>query len=110
MKPDPTKPLYPDMWEATAGGSALKGETDVEGALRELREETGILADKLEFLSKDRIGYCWHVRFLCITDCDKKSVKLQEGETCDYKWLPASEILAMSEQEFVSWQMRKHIK
>ena len=26
MKRDPTKPLYPNMWEATAGGSALKGE------------------------------------------------------------------------------------
>ena len=110
MRRDPNKPLYPDMWEATAGGSALKGESAVEGALRELREETGIIAENLEPLDKELGKTCWHVRFLCITDCDKKSVKLQEGETCDYKWLPASEILAMSEQEFVSWQMRKHIK
>ncbi|SEQ11925.1 Broad specificity phosphatase PhoE [Treponema bryantii] len=108
MKRSPNK-NWPGMWEATAGGSALKGETDVEGALRELREETGVIADKLEFLSKDLGKYCWHVRFLCITDCDKNSVQLQEGETCDYKWLPASEILAMSDKELLGWEMRKHI-
>ena len=109
MKRDPTKPLYPNMWEATAGGSALKGETDVEGALRELREETGIVADKLEFLSKDIGGHCWHVRFLCVTDCDKNSIKLQEGETCDFKWVSAAEVLAMTESELVGWQMKKFI-
>ena len=109
MKRSPNK-NWAGMWEATGGGSALKGETEIEGALRELREETGIIADKLEFLSKDCGGHCWHVRFLCVTDCDKNSVKLQEGETCDYKWLPASEILAMTDQELLGWQMRKHIK
>ena len=31
MKRSPNK-NWPGMWEATAGGSALKGETDVEGA------------------------------------------------------------------------------
>lgn len=110
MKRDPTKPLYPNMWEATAGGSALKGESDVEGALRELREETGIVADKLEFLDKSIGGHCWHVRFLCVTDCDKNSIKFQEGETCDYKWVSAAEVLAMTESELVGWQMKKHIK
>ena len=109
MKRDPTKPLYPNMWEATAGGSALKGESDVEGALRELREETGIVAEKLEFLSKDIGGHCWHVRFLCVTDCDKNSIKLQEGETCDFKWVSAAEVLAMTESELVGWQMKKFI-
>ncbi|MDE7243643.1 MAG: NUDIX domain-containing protein [Oscillospiraceae bacterium] len=33
-------------WEYT-GGSVLKGETPLQGALRELREETGITADEL---------------------------------------------------------------
>ena len=52
MKRDPTKPLYPNMWEATAGGSALQGETALEGAMRELREETGIVAERLDPLNK----------------------------------------------------------
>lgn len=110
MKRDPTKPLYPNMWEATAGGSALQGETAEVGALRELREETGIVADKLEFLDKSIGGHCWHVRFLCVTDCDKNSIKLQEGETCDYKWVTGKEANEIFETNCINKPMQKHIK
>jgi len=110
MKRDPSKPLYPNMWEATAGGSVLKGETVVEGALRELREETGIVADKLEPLDKSLGKYCWHVRFLCVTDCDKNSIKLQEGETCDYKWVTGKEAIEIFETNCINKPMQKHIK
>ena len=33
--------------------------------------------------------------FLCLTDCDKGAITLQEGETVSYKWL--------SEKDFVSF-------
>ncbi|SEQ11895.1 NUDIX domain-containing protein [Treponema bryantii] len=108
-KRSPDKILYPNMWEASVSGSVLQNETEIEGALRELREETGIIADKLEFLSKELGKTCWHIRFLCVVDCDKHSIQLREGETCDYKWLSASEIHAMSDKELLGWQMRKHI-
>ena len=110
MKRDPTKPLYPNMWEATAGGSALQGESAEQGAMRELREETGIVAETLEPLDRTLGQTCWHVRFLCVTDCDKKSIKLQVGETCDFRWATAQEVLGMSESELVGWQMKKFIK
>ena len=110
MKRSPDKPNYPNVWEATAGGAVLQGETVLEGAFRELREETGIIADKLEELDRSLGRANLHVRFLCVTDCDKKSVKLQPGETCAFKWATAEEILAMPESEFISWPMRKHIK
>ena len=38
---------YGGMWEATAGGSALVGESPYQCAVRELYEETGIHADTL---------------------------------------------------------------
>ena len=41
-----TKPNAPGLYEATAGGSALKGETAEEAAKRELLEETGISAER----------------------------------------------------------------
>ena len=41
MQRDPSKE-YGSLWEATAGGSALKGESPLECAQRELYEETGI--------------------------------------------------------------------
>ena len=40
------------MWELTAGGSALKGETPMECAVRELREETGIVSCNLQQLKR----------------------------------------------------------
>ncbi|MBO4638813.1 MAG: NUDIX domain-containing protein [Treponema sp.] len=110
MKRAPTKPLYPNMWEATAGGSALQGETAEQGAMRELREETGIVAETLEPLDRTLGQTCWHVRFLCVTDCNKNSIKLQAGETCDFRWATAQEVLAMTESELVGWQMKKFIK
>ena len=110
MQRDPTKPNYPLFWEATAGGAVLQGETVLEGAFRELREETGIVAQSLEELNRDAGKFQLNVRFLCITDCDKKSVKLQPGETCAFKWATAAEILAMSESELISWPMRKFIQ
>lgn len=38
---------YGGMWEATAGGSAVTGENPLECAIRELREETGIISSEL---------------------------------------------------------------
>ena len=85
MQRDFRKPNYGGYFEATAGGSALKGEDAYFCAKRELREETGIDAGTLtnigRFVSHDTI----YENFLCVTDCDKSSVKLQEGETVSYK-------------------------
>ena len=109
MKRDPTKPLFPDMWEATAGGSALRGESAMEGALRELREETGIVTETLEQLDWSLGKTCIHCRFLCVTDCAKDSIKLQKGDTCDYRWVSAQELLAMPDSELVGYQMKKFV-
>ena len=46
QRPATTKKM-PNMWGTTAGG-ALAGETSLEGALRELKEELGINATKEE--------------------------------------------------------------
>ena len=110
MQRDPRK-SYPNMWEATAGGSALKGETPVECAIRELREETGIVASELVELTrlvKDST-HCVYVEYLFMTSCDKKSVVLQEGETVNYKWVTVDEIEKMTAKELVSERMRTYI-
>lgn len=104
MQRDFNKQGYPGMFEATAGGSALKGETPVCAATRELKEETGIRATSLTQIyqvlsnNRDTIYY----GYLCVTDCDKISVTLQEGETISYRWLPKDEFLAfLNTKEYI---------
>ncbi len=80
-----------------------------DGTYLLMKRETGIVADSLEKLDWSLGGSCIHCRFLCVTDCEKKSIKLQEGETCDYRWVNAQELLSMSDSELVGWQMKKFV-
>lgn len=88
------KEAYPGFEEIGAGGSALKGETPLQGALRELREESGIEAKELEEIYRvvnDR-NHSIHHGYLCVTDIPKDAIVLQEGETIDYRWISKEEL------------------
>ncbi|MGM9859062.1 MAG: NUDIX domain-containing protein [Bacilli bacterium] len=86
---------HPLKWELSAGGSALIGESSLDGALRELKEETGIVGNNLKKMKTIVLDHyqCISVIYLCITDCDKTSITLQEGETISYKWVDRNVIL-----------------
>ena len=110
MRRDPRKPNYGGYYEATAGGSAVKGEDRLTCAIRELGEETGIRSERLReigrFTSHDTIYY----NYLCVTDCDKLSVTLQEGETISFRWVSEEEFIAfVNSSEMIDTQrMRYH--
>ncbi len=96
------------MWEATAGGSALRGETPFECAKRELFEETGILSDNLKEVGRvvSDEHRSIYVEFLCETNCEKNSVKLQEGETSDFKWVSRDKLVNMKKSQLVTQRMQ----
>ena len=75
-----------------------------------MREETGIVADSLEELDWSLGRSSIHCRYLCLTDCAKDSIKLQDGETCDYRWVTTQELLAMKESELIGMEMLKYVK
>ncbi len=96
-KRHPEKDVYPGFWEASAGGSAVSGESPLQCAVRELKEETGIQikSDDLVLVShthseKSRSSF---FSYVVTVDCPKDSVVLQETETVDYKWVDAEEFL-----------------
>ena len=109
MRRDPRK-HFGGMWEATAGGSALQGETPLECARRELWEETGIHATDLvnvgQITSHDTI----YMEFLCVMDWDKGSITLQAGETVVYKWVSREELLAMKKCALGTERIQKFLK
>lgn len=95
-KRHPDKP-WGGYWEYT-GGSVLKGETPEAGALRELLEETGIAvpAEALHPVYTDARpgidGYStiYH-SFVVFFNPSEQVIRLQEGETVDYRFLPYEE-------------------
>ncbi len=98
---DPDKDIYPGCLEASAGGSALAGETPDQAAHREMQEETGLTAEKLEL-----IGTTWKPQsrsviyaYLGVVSCEKDSVRLQPGETVQYQWVDTPTFLRMIREE-----------
>ncbi len=51
----------------------------------------------------------YFVEFLCITDADKDSIRLQEGETIAYKWISEKELLEMTRKELATQRILNFI-
>ncbi len=100
------------MWEASAGGSALRGESARDCAIRELREETGIDPSDLQELGRviHHSRHTIYVEYLCVTDQDKASVTLQEGETQGYQWVDGETLKGMRKQELVTERMQMFLE
>lgn len=98
---------YGGMWEATAGGSALAGESPLQCAMRELFEETGIRANTLTEVGRvvDENYHSAYVEYLYVTGCDKDSVKLQDGETSDFRWVDKDTLINMKNDELITERM-----
>ena len=111
MQRAPVK-TYAGMWEATAGGSALKGETPFEGAVRELFEETGISSSDLTKVRREvsPAKHSVYFGYYHVTDCDKQSIKLQEGETSDFRWITKEEFLNLGEGELLTEWAKEFVR
>lgn len=110
LRRDFCKETYPGFEEIGAGGSALKGETPLEGARRELLEESGIEAGELQeiyHVVSDKNHSIYH-GYLCVTDVPKDSVVLQKGETVSYRWIGKKELLDFfASEECISHQKER---
>ncbi len=108
MQRDLQKDGWPGMWEMGASGSILKGETPLQGAIRELKEECGLDGTDMEllFICHNEVTFYWH--YLCVIDCPKDSITLQEGETIAYKWVSKEELLSIiNGNDFVPTQRER---
>ena len=77
---DYNKPNYPGLFESGAAGSILKGETFLAGAIRELREETGIDCERLKSIYSITTNDTIYKGYLCVVSIDKNNVILQDGD------------------------------
>ena len=95
---------HPNLWECT-GGVVTAGETPLEGAVRELFEETGIkaLPDELEFIGvyTNREKSYKSYKYLLRKDIALSELRLQPEEVTDAKWVTAEKFSAMNDAGLV---------
>lgn len=89
----PDKEVYPNTWE-NSGGAAKAGEDSVGAAVRELREETGIVStpNELLFLGTETKDTSIVDNYLVHRDISLMDIRLQEGETVDARWATPDEV------------------
>jgi 8-oxo-dGTP diphosphatase len=79
-----TDPWMPLKWNLVGGG-VDKGETPIEGAKREIQEESSLIIDELEYMEKFLDGKYDIYTYLAYSDTD--IVKLSDNEHVNYKWV-----------------------
>lgn len=96
------KKHYPLYWECS-GGSVLSGELPIDGAVRELFEETGIRAEKEELaeLGVTYGEYAIYFNYLLRRDIELSSLVLQKTEVVDAKLADKAEFEKMTAEKTV---------
>lgn len=107
QKRQPFKDGWSGMWDITAGGSALEGDTSQQAASRELLEEVGIDYN-LEGIRPAMTIYFdggFNDIYTVNMDVDIDNLKLQTTEVEQVKWATEEEILDMlKKKEFVLYK------
>jgi len=94
------KDVWPGMWDLAAGGVVAAGETYADAARRELAEELGIAAERMEELGEGRFadeavaligrGY------LTVHD---GPFRFTDGEIAEVRWVTAGELARLVHAE-----------
>ena len=90
-----SKKMYPNMWESSAGGAVIAGETSYQGCIREVIEEFGIIPNMENatmvhtfIRHNNTIIKVWLIK----QKIDIKDIKIQEEEVAEVKYVDLEEI------------------
>ena len=97
------KETWANYWENT-GGAVWAGESSIEGCIRELYEETGILAnpEELELLASHCDNNWFADIYALKKDISISEIKLQPGETSAAIWVSIAEFEKMCNSKKVA--------
>ncbi len=93
QKRSSNKKIFPNVW-AMIGGSVIVGEDSKHTIVREVKEELNIDVDinKLEFISKFRVGSLIVETYILKCDYEINNMKLKKDEVAEVKWMQIEEI------------------
>lgn len=94
----PGKQVFSNMWDVSCGGCVDSGETSLQGAVREAKEELGLTlpADILPSVTV-HFNYGFDDVYCITADVDERSLDLQAEEVAEVRWLTAEQIHKMLE-------------
>lgn len=90
------------LWECSGGG-VLAGESSMEGAVRELKEEIGVEVTEaeLQFMGSLRTKHYFVDSYLYVADIDLKRLSLQKEEVVDAKLVTLEEFEAINKEGLI---------
>ena len=106
QKRAPSKNDNPNMWDISVAGHLTAGDSSLDGAVREVKEELGVDVSKNQFRLLGTLRYARkHTStfinnnfgdvYLCRLSLDVNKVKLQEDEISEIKYVSAQELKDM---------------
>ena len=94
------------LWDVTAGGSAVAGETSKQAAQRELKEEMGISLRLPRPAFTANFAQGFDDVYLVQADIPLSSLVFQKEEVSGAKWATAEEVFAMrAEGTFIPYRI-----
>jgi len=107
---------FPNMWECT-GGNAVAGDDSLTTALKEVKEELGVILDPQNGRMIQHHLRCGTVECCGLVDVwlfqqnvDISTVLLSPDETCNAMWASLDEINRMiDEKTFATWKLYTYI-
>ena len=99
QKRQPFKHGWPNMWDLTASGSALSGESSQQAAMRETKEEIGLDIDLNDVRPHFTINFerGFDDYYIIEENVDIKELSLQKEEVQQVKWADKEQLLKMVE-------------
>ena len=94
---------WPGLYDKSAGGHLLLGETPMRAALRKTRTELGLLLplERIEYVGRQH--WCTHIdgtgllenefQWLYMTEFQDYALHLNKDEVAEIKWVPASQVV-----------------
>lgn len=100
QKRSPFKKKFPNMYAQT-GGAVDAGETPLDAALRECKEELGvdIPKDNIELVLSFKRKFDFVDIFLAKINIDINNIILQEEEVSEVSWIPLNKLKEMIESK-----------